>query len=80
MKYFGYSEGEFIPSEISGLRASDIHHLSPRGMGGSKTKDNIENLIAVTRMEHNKCESNPAYNEEAKQIHLKLLNDRKAIT
>ena len=54
LKAFGYSEGDFIPSEISGTRAVDINHIECRGMGGnpSKDKDRIENLMAVTREEH----------------------------
>lgn len=35
MDYFGYSEGDFIPSELSGLPAVDIHHIEARGMGGT---------------------------------------------
>lgn len=61
--FFGYSmtSDEFVPSEISGQRAVDPHHIYPKGMGGRKTFihngvtydiDAIENLIAVTRKEH----------------------------
>ena len=54
MDAFGYDVTDFIPSEISGLRAVDICHISCRGMGGnpSKDKDRIENLMAQTRDEH----------------------------
>lgn len=45
----GYKDTDFIPSEISGQRAIDIHHIISRGKGG---KDRIENLMAVTREEH----------------------------
>ena len=38
---------QFIQSEISGLRAVDIHHIDSR-------EDRIENLMAVTREEHQK--------------------------
>ncbi len=62
--FFGYAmtNDEFVPSEISGDQAIDIHHIYPKGMGGRKTFvhvgktydiDCIENLIAVTRPEHN---------------------------
>ncbi len=50
--YFGYKQGDFVPSELSGEAASDIHHIHRRGMGGDKTKPRIENLIALTREEH----------------------------
>tara|TARA_R110000851_G_scaffold288549_1_gene442637 strand:+ start:184 stop:561 length:378 start_codon:yes stop_codon:yes gene_type:complete len=53
-KALGYDETDFIPSEISGQRAVDIHHIDCKGMGGNplKDKDRIENLQAVTREEH----------------------------
>ena len=45
----GYNDTDFIPSEISGQKAVDIHHIISRGKGG---KDRIENLMALTREEH----------------------------
>lgn len=54
LKEMGYEPYELIFSEISGQKASDIHHIVCRGMGGSETKDYIENLIALTREEHEK--------------------------
>jgi hypothetical protein len=50
--YFGYGLDSFIPCEVCGSRASDIHHIDCRGMGGSKNKDTIENLMAVCRKCH----------------------------
>lgn len=49
LDHFGYVGDEFIPCEVCGRKAVDIHHLDCRGMGGSKTKDKIENLMAVCR-------------------------------
>lgn len=51
---FGYCEQDFVPSELSGKRAVDIHHIECKGSGGDPlgNKDRIENLIAVTREEH----------------------------
>jgi len=57
MESFGYSEGDYIPSELSGLPATQIHHLDPRGMGGSKLKDTKENLMALTFPEHEQAEN-----------------------
>ena len=53
-KALGYDESDFIPSELSGKQAQDIHHIECKGMGGNplKDKDRIENLQAVTREEH----------------------------
>ena len=56
-------------SELSGLKADDIHHIECRGMGGSKTKDNIENLMALTREEHEQFGDKKQYIEYLKQVH-----------
>ena len=53
MDYFGYGEQDFIPCENCGKRAVDIHHIDPKKMGGSKDKDNINNLCALCRGCHN---------------------------
>ena len=48
----GYDTGDptqFVPSELGGKTAKDIHHIIGRGRGG---KDRIENLMALTRQEH----------------------------
>ena len=44
--------GNTIYCEICGAVAVDIHHIDPKGMGGSKIKDIPENLIAVCRKHH----------------------------
>lgn len=49
LKHFGYGDQDFIPSELSGFRAVDIHHIVYKSQGG---KDEIDNLIALTRTEH----------------------------
>ena len=46
---FGFDEGDWIPCEISGQTAVDIHHIIGRGKGG---EDRIENLMALTREIH----------------------------
>ena len=50
--YFGYDVTDFIPCEICEKKAVDINHIKPRGMGGSKKMDNIENLMALCRNCH----------------------------
>ena len=69
MKHFQYGEQDFIPSEVSGRAAQDVHHLDGRGPG----MDVIENLIALTREEHEWAHRYPEYNEQLKQIHLDKL-------
>ena len=74
--YFDYFNVEYnesgwhnCKSEISGQKAQDIHHIEARGMGGSKTKDNIENLMALTREEHEQFGDKKQYLEFLKEIH-----------
>jgi hypothetical protein len=52
LKHFGYGQEDFIPCEICGARAVDIHHIDCRGMGGTSKKDSIENLMALCRIHH----------------------------
>ena len=52
IKYFGYHLSDYMPCEICGNQAVDLHHIEARGMGGSDTKDNIENLMALCRGHH----------------------------
>lgn len=44
--------GERVQCEMCGKEATDIHHIDRRGMGGSKTKDFIRNLMALCRKCH----------------------------
>ncbi len=52
LEYFDYGIEDFIPCELCGARAVDIHHIHCRGMGGSKEKDRIDNLMALCRKCH----------------------------
>ena len=52
LTHFKYDTTDFIPCEICGAKAVDINHIKARGMGGSKTKDKIENLQALCRQCH----------------------------
>ena len=55
----GYDVCDVIMCEMPncGQLAVDIHHVSPRGMGGNKSKDANENLIALDRDHHDQAES-----------------------
>jgi predicted restriction endonuclease len=50
-EHYGYDISDFIPCEICGTKAVDIHHIDARGMGGTN-KDNINNLMALCRICH----------------------------
>lgn len=78
MNYFGYGIEDFIPSEISNKKAVDIHHIEARGMGGSN-KDDIRNLMALTREEHEKYGDKKQYKEFLKKIHLNFMRNGKRI-
>ena len=79
LDYFGYCEDDVIVCEIPECNsvAVDINHLQCRGMGGSKTKDYIENLMATCRFHHEFYADKKQYKEFIKQIHLNHINDFK---
>ena len=71
----GYTEGDIIPSELSGDPAVDIHHINARGMGGTTNpmKNSIFNLMALTREEHEKYGDKRNYKDFLKTKHLEFL-------
>ena len=52
----GLTKTDFIGCEVCGVVASDIHHIQPRGMGGSKLRDTPDNLIALCRPCHTEAD------------------------
>ena len=64
-----YDEFDFIPCEVCGAKAVDIHHIDARGMGGSKTKDVIDNLMAVCRQCHIEYGDKEQYKQLLKDKH-----------
>lgn len=70
-EYFGYSRGDFVPCEVCGAEAVDIHHIDARGMGGdpTKSKDTIENLMALCRKDHETYGDIKVYKDLLRQIH-----------
>jgi 5-methylcytosine-specific restriction endonuclease McrA len=67
----GYKKTDFIPCEVCGSQAVDIHHIEARGMGGSKDKDTIENLMGLCRNCHIEYGDKKQYKEFLKDIHAK---------
>ena len=76
-KYFGYDTTDFIPCELCGLKAQDIHHIEARGMGGSKQADNIENLMALCRQCHIDFGDKKQHKEMLKVVHKVKMNECK---
>lgn len=70
--FFGFDEYDTIPSEYSGKPAVDLHHLTRRGRG----KHAAWNLIALTREEHDRAESDRKFNEKLKRIHAAKVQQR----
>jgi 5-methylcytosine-specific restriction endonuclease McrA len=69
MDYFGYGKEDFISCEVCGKRGVDVHHINARGMGGSKEKDTIENLMCVCRECHIKYGDKKEYMDFLKEKH-----------
>jgi|TARA_E500000305_G_scaffold110691_2_gene119565 5-methylcytosine-specific restriction endonuclease McrA len=68
MNYHNYDISDWIACEHCGTTAVDIHHLTGRGIGGSKNKDFIENLIALCRRCHIKAETDKQFNNQLKEL------------
>lgn len=76
LDFFGYDLNDFVPSELSGKRAVDIHHIDARGMGGSD-RDTINNLMALTREEHQQFGDIKKFKPILIQAHRQFMETRK---
>lgn len=78
LDFFKYGIEDFIPCEIAWSegqtkRATETHHITGRGKG----KDVIDNLMAVCRENHERCENKrkPYISKERqKEIHQQFIN------
>jgi hypothetical protein len=71
------TQTDFIPCEVCGAQAVDIHHIQARGMGGSKSRDTPENLIALCRSCHHEADFGTGLSKEyLRQIVTEKLNER----
>jgi 5-methylcytosine-specific restriction endonuclease McrA len=73
----GFDIADFVPCEVCGAKAIDIHHIEARGMGGTKKGDEIENLMALCRSCHVAYGDIKSQIEFLKNIHLKRMIDKK---
>ena len=77
LDYFNYSIADFIPCEVCGTKAVDIHHIECRGMGGSNEKDNINNLQALCRICHVRYGDKKNFKDFLIETHNKVLKYNK---
>ena len=67
--FFGYDTASFVRCEVCGAAANDIHHIQARGMGGSKTADRIENLMALCRKHHEMYGDRKQWKDWLQKVH-----------
>ena len=71
MDFYYFGESDYIPCEMCGGKATDIHHLTKQSkFGKKKEKDFIENLVGLCRSCHIKCESDKMFNMFCRIKHL----------
>ena len=68
LDYFGYSISDFIPCEICGSKAIDIHHIQARSQRKDLEND-ISNLMAVCRICHTEYGDKKQFIEHLQKIH-----------
>jgi enamine deaminase RidA (YjgF/YER057c/UK114 family) len=71
-----YDISDFIPCEICGSKAVDIHHIERRGMGGNPNADVIENLMALCRHHHDQLGDVVEHKSYLKQVHMRQMKKR----
>lgn len=69
LNHFGLTIADFVCCEVCGAKAIDLHHIKSRGMGGSNTKNNIENIMALCRECHLKFGDRKEYTEFLTEKH-----------
>ena len=77
MTFFKYDVSDFIPCEVCGARATDIHHIEARGMGGTSLKDDINNLMALCRKCHIDYGDKKQFMDFLKSKHEELIERKK---
>ena len=75
LNYFGYDTTDWIPCELCGDTAVDIHHIEARGMGGGN-KDTIENLMGLCRSCHIEYGDKKQFKSMLKVVHNIKMNER----
>lgn len=71
--FFNYDQCNFIPCEVCGDQAIDIHHIECRGMGGTKQLESIDNLMALCRSCHLIFGDKKQHKDVLKEIHSSVI-------
>lgn len=79
--WMGYDEHDFIPCELTGGKAVDIHHIDCKGMGGvggdrEKIVESIYNLMALTREAHEELGDKEMFKEALYEAHFQMIRCR----
>jgi 5-methylcytosine-specific restriction endonuclease McrA len=70
----------WYPCEVCSATAVDIHHIDPKGMGGRKSADYIENLIALCRNCHEAAHAGKISKERLKEITTERIDRCRKVT
>lgn len=73
--HFMIEPGDWIGCEVCDTTAVDIHHIEPRGMGGSKSKDDPENLMALCRECHTMFGDKKKFKRMLKKMHYERVKE-----
>jgi|DEB0MinimDraft_10_1074344.scaffolds.fasta_scaffold00405_23 hypothetical protein len=71
LRFYNLKDTSECDCVMCGGQATDLHHIKPRGMGGSDYLDYVENLAPLCRGHHTKAEHDPTYNAKVKIAVLK---------
>jgi len=81
MKYYGYTEADSY-SELCWYCAKnvwvEVHHIISRGMGGSKLRDTVDNLIPLCRSCHSDSSVINKQKDKLKEIVKRRMKNAKA--
>ena len=73
--FFDYGMDDFIPCEMCGSKATDIHHIERRTRN-KVTNDYVENLVGLCRDCHIKAESDSMFNMFCRIQHLENVTNQ----
>ncbi len=74
MDFFGYDVSDFIPCEICGNQAVDIHHIFARSIRKDLEND-VSNLMALCRKHHVKYGDKKSERNFLIDMHYKFMDN-----